>query len=75
MKHDSMICKYFLSQKKNITSKDWITTVISNLKEIDLDQDFEEIKQMKKGSFINQMKKKIECKILIYLEKRGADQK
>ena len=53
-----MICKYFLSQKKNITSKDWITTVISNLKEIDLDQDFEEIKQMKKGYFINQMKKK-----------------
>jgi hypothetical protein len=38
MKKDSMIYKYFESQKKNRTSKEWITTVMSDLKEIDLDK-------------------------------------
>ena len=56
-----MIYNFFDSQRKYRSSKDWVTTVLSDLKELDLKLNFQDIMHMKKGEFMNQVKKKIEC--------------
>ena len=66
---DSMISRVFETQRRNKTSKDWVTTVLSDLKEINLNMTLEEIRNMKKQTFINIIKRKIEYKSLKYLEK------
>ena len=66
---DSMIRKCFESQKRNKTSKDWVTTVSSDIEEINLNMTFEDIKNMKKTTFMNTVKRKIDHKSLKYLEK------
>jgi hypothetical protein len=65
---ESVINKVFESQRKNKTSKDWVTTVLKDLKEIDLDLSFEQIEKMKKGLFMNTVKRKTNHKALLYLE-------
>ena len=66
---DSMIRKCFETQKRNKTSKDWVTTVSSDIEEINLNMTFEDIKNMKKTTFMNTVKRKIYNKSLKYLEK------
>ena len=66
---DSMISRVFETQRRNKTSKDWVTTILSDLKEINLNMTLEEIRNMKKQTFINIIKRKIEYKSLKYLEK------
>ena len=66
---DSMIHKVFESQRENKTSKDWVTTVLKDLKEINLELSFEQIGKMKKGLFMNTIKRKTDHKALLYLEK------
>ena len=63
-----MISKVFVSQRRNKTPKDWVTTVLSDLKEVNLDLTFEDIRKMKKETFMNTIKRKIEYKSLKYLE-------
>ena len=46
-----------------------MTTVLKDLKEIDLDLSFEQIEKMKKGLFMNTVKRKTDHKALLYLEK------
>ena len=65
---DSMIRNFFETQRKNSTSKDWVTTVLSDIRELDLKLTFEDIEKMKKGEFLNEVKRKIECKTLKDLE-------
>ena len=65
---NSMISKVFESQRRNKTPKDWVTTVLSDLKEVNLDLTFEDIRKMKKETFMNTIKRKIEYKSLKYLE-------
>ena len=66
---DSMIRNFFESQKRNKTSKDWVTTVSSDIEEINLNMTFEDITNMKKTTFMNTVKRKIDNKSLKYLEK------
>ena len=47
----SMIYKFFESQKNHGTSKDWVNTVIQDLKDLNIDKNFEDIKIMKKHKF------------------------
>ena len=56
---DSMISRVFESQRRNKTAKDWVTTVLSDLEEINLDITFEDIRKMKKEKFVNAIKRKI----------------
>ena len=44
----SMIYKFLETQIKNRKSKDWITQVLQDIKELELDVNLENIKQMKK---------------------------
>ena len=67
-KEDSMIHKFFESQRKNKTSKDWVTTVLEDLKKINLNMNFDEIRNMKKSVFMNTIKRKTEYEALKYLE-------
>ena len=43
-----MIYKFLETQIKNRKSKDWITQVLQDIKELELDVNLENIKQMKK---------------------------
>ena len=47
-----MIYKFFESQKIHQTSKDWVTTITQDIKELNVDKTFEEIKKMKRMNSI-----------------------
>ena len=54
-----MIYRVFQSQIKSRTNKDWATTVIEDLKKLELNMNMEEIGKMKKTSFRQIIKDKI----------------
>ena len=54
----SMIHNFFESQVKNPTTKDWVTTVRNDLKEIEMNATFADIKAMPKSKFKNMLKGK-----------------
>ena len=64
-----MIFKFFESQRKNKTSKDWVTTVLEDMKKLNLNMSFEEIGNMKKSLFLKIVKRKTENEAHKYLEK------
>ena len=64
-----MIFKFFESQRKNKSSKDWVTTVLKDMKKLNLNMSFEEIGSMKKSMFFNIIKRKTEHEAIKYLEK------
>ena len=66
---DSMVHKFFESQSQNRTSKDWVTTVCSDLSDLRLNLNFYEIRNMKKTTFMNKVNNSIELKTLEGLEK------
>ena len=60
---NSMINRFFQSQLKNKTKKDWVTAVLDDLKYLDLNNlSMENIKNMKKTSFKKLIKQKINQK-------------
>ena len=65
-----MIYRVFQSQMKSRTSKDWATTVIEDLKKLELNMNMEEIGKMKKTSFRQIIKDKIKTYTFDKLEKR-----
>ena len=66
----SIIYNVFKTQLDNKTSKDWVTTVIQDLKDLDWNVSFKEIEKMKKSDFSIILKQKIEQKTLNDLVKR-----
>ena len=65
---NSMIYKFFESQKNHQTSKDWVTTITQDMKELNIDKNFEEIKKMKKMEFKKLVTQKIQKWALEKLE-------
>ena len=58
---ESMVNKFFKSQVKNKTKKDWVNSVLDDLESLGLaDLSWEHIRSMKKGIFMNMVKEKIE---------------
>ena len=56
----SMINKFFQIQMKNRTKRDWATTILDDLEKLDMKElSLETIKTMKKVSFMNIVKRKI----------------
>ena len=56
---NSMINKFFQSQLKNGTRKDWVTSVFEDLKYLNMeDTSMEMIKIMKKASFMKEIKQR-----------------
>ena len=53
---------------KNLTAKDWVTTIRKDLDELNLNVTFAEIKAIKRGSFKNMLKQSIAEKALEYLD-------
>ena len=68
-RNDSMIYKVFESQMKNQTPKDWVTMVLSDFKFLELEINIEDIKKMKKFEYMKLIKRKIEHKALIDLNR------
>jgi hypothetical protein len=64
----SMIHRFFESQRKNKSSKDWVTTILRDIKELNLDMEIEDIRRMKKDFFMNTVKRKVQHKTLKDLE-------
>ena len=67
---NSMIYKFFESQKSHQTSKDWVTTITQDIKELNIDKTFEEIKKMKKNEFNRMVTQKIQKWTLDKLEEK-----
>ena len=66
---DSMIYRFFQSQMKYRGRRDWVTTVLEDLKYLEIDKTMEEITKMKKGSYMNMIKQRIQAKAFENLEK------
>ena len=71
-KPESMIYKFFQTQLKNRNPKDWVTTVLKDIKELELNIELEDIQTMNKSSYTNMIKKIIGEKTLKELEKRKS---
>jgi hypothetical protein len=69
----SMISKFFESQVKNPTTKDWVTTVRNDLKDVEINATFADIKAMPKNKFKNMLKINIERKAVLLLEEKKAN--
>ena len=66
---ESLLSRVFQSQLENPSRKDWITTIKNDLQEIDLNIQFDDIKNMRKDDFKNLVKRKIEANALQELVK------
>ena len=58
----SLIHKFFQAQLKTRSNKDWITSVIDDLKRLEIMFSFEEIRKMKKENFMMMVKNRIMTK-------------
>ena len=67
-----MIYKFFESQKNHGTSKDWVNTVIQDLKDLKIDKNFEDIKVMKKHEFRRIVSRSIQNKAIQMLEDKKS---
>ena len=65
----SLVYRFFETQLNNRTKNDWVTRVLRDLKELQLNVNFDEIKGMKKASFDNLVKQSIVDKSLKELNK------
>ena len=66
----SLVYRFFETQRKNRTKNDWVTTILRDLEELKLNLNFDEIKAMKKSSFVNLLKQSIVKKSLEELNKK-----
>ena len=67
---DSLIHKFFESQRKKPTAKDWVTTIKSDLKDLNWEIKIEDVQKMKKTECVSTVNRKIESKVLKDLEKK-----
>ena len=56
----SMIHRFFLSQMKNPNKKDWVTTILDDLKHLGVNKTMEDIRNMKKGTYMNMIKQRLQ---------------
>ena len=57
-----MVYRFFETQLRNKTSKDWVSTVLQDLEDLQVSENFEDIKVMKKSTFMRMIKQKVEEK-------------
>ena len=65
---NSMIFRFFESQMKQRTKRDWVTTVMNDLQKLDINLTMKEIANMKKAGFMMLIKQKIEKRTFENLE-------
>ena len=64
----SLIHRFLMVQLKGRNKKDWVSTVLTDLEELDLNLNLDDIKAMKKSCFNNLLKQKTKNKALKELE-------
>ena len=69
----SLIYKFFQSQKNHETSKDWVTTIRKDLKELNINMNFDDIQSMKKSEFKKMINQKIEMKTKNVLNEKKSN--
>ena len=65
---ESLIHRFFKVQQKTRNKKDWVSKVINDLEELDINIDFDTLKDMKKSSFSDLLNKSIETSAFKRLE-------
>ena len=66
---NSIIYKFFNSQMKKRTKRDWVSTVIEDLELMDIQLEMEQIKTMRKSNFMSIIKDKIQMQTFQDMEK------
>ena len=64
---DSLLHQFFTAQKLNPSKGDWISTVIDDLQNLNINHSFEQIKLMSKSAFKELVKKQVKLKSFEYL--------
>ena len=66
-KDDSMLKQFLRAQCENPVKGDWVTTVLDDLQELDIKQNFDEISEIPKVTFKNIVNSKVKQKALNFL--------
>ena len=66
---NSIIYKFFNTQMKKRTKRDWVSTVIEDLELMDIQLEMEQIKTMRKSNFMSIIKDKIQMQTFQDMEK------
>ena len=69
-KKDSLIHKFFMTQMKSPTQNDWVSSVLEEQEELEINLELEEIEEMSKDRFKSIVKEKVEVKAFEYLIKK-----
>ena len=67
---DSLIKKFLMKQKESKKSKDWINQVLSDIKELNLEVDFEDIRKMQKSRLKIMLNEAIKMKAFVDLAQK-----
>ena len=65
-----MIYRFVQARKKHRTPKDWLTTVRKDLDNLDIDMNFDKIKQLRRSHFKKIVCQKLEMKAIKDLEEK-----
>ena len=63
----SLIHQFLVAQAKNPSKSDWVKTVTNDLQELNIQLNFEDIKNISKSMFKNLVKDKVKIKTFQYL--------
>ena len=72
---DSLLHKFFMSQMNFPTQNDWVSTILEELNELEIDLELEEIELLSKEKFKSIVKDKVEAKAFEYLLKKKEERK
>ena len=69
-KEESLVFRFFMAQIKSPTTHDWVSTVLEDLEELDINIEIGDIKDLKKGKFKAIVKEKVTNGAFQYLLKK-----
>ena len=72
---DSQISKFFRLQMAEPSKGDWVSRCFTDLKELRITEQFDEIRKMKKEKFSTLVKSRVRENALLYLKKKQKRQK
>ena len=68
LNNEELLSKFFMAQKEFPTKNDWVLTAIENLKHLEINLTFDEIRKKSKDQFKKEVKKHIKIASLKYLQ-------
>ena len=71
----SLLYRFFAAQLENPTRKDWVSQILDDLEELEIDFELEEIQRMSKEKYKKIVKHSVEKKAFLYLKEKKENRK